>query len=81
MILNVYNYTNQNSYVAQAGIKKGNIEKNFQYTQNVKLPDFHYNTIVSVVEDVSNNFIFFGYSDNPLRGLLVESLGDLLLQK
>jgi hypothetical protein len=65
LMLNIYNFINQNNYTVQAGIKKGSIQKDFSYTQNVKLPDFHYNTIIAVNQQISNNFIFFGFSANP----------------
>ncbi|MGC8814679.1 MAG: hypothetical protein ACP5O4_00500 [bacterium] len=39
--------------IAIAGIKKGAEKPQFSYTQNVKLPDFHYNTIVSITNSIT----------------------------
>ncbi len=50
---------------AIAGIKKGTEKPQFSYTQNVKLPDFHYNTIVSVSESRTSVYHWRGESDNP----------------
>jgi hypothetical protein len=59
-MLNIYNYINQNNYTVQAGIKKGSIQKDFSYTQNVQLPDFTYDKIVSNRNVTINNSVVIG---------------------
>jgi hypothetical protein len=60
LMLNIYNYINQNNYTVQAGIKKGSIQKDFSYTQNVQLPDFTYDKIVSNRNVTINNSVVIG---------------------
>ena len=60
LMLNIYNYINQNNYTVQAGIKKGSIQKDFSYTQNVQLPDFTYDRIVSNRNVTINNSVVIG---------------------
>jgi len=60
LMLNIYNYINQNNYTVQAGIKKGSIQKDFSYTQNVQLQDFTYDRIVSTRNQTINNSVVIG---------------------
>jgi hypothetical protein len=60
LMLNIYNYINQNNYTVQAGIKKGSIQKDFSYTTNVQLSDFTYDRIVSNRNVTINNSAVIG---------------------
>lgn len=51
--------------IAIAGIKKGVEKPQFSYTQNIKLPDFHYNTIAMVSESHTAVYNWRGFSENP----------------
>ncbi len=51
--------------IAIAGIKKGVEKPQFSYTQNIKLPDFHYNTIAMVSESHTAVYNWRGFSSNP----------------
>lgn len=51
--------------IAIAGIKKGVEKPQFSYTQNIKLPDFHYNTIAMVSESHTAVYNWRGFSQNP----------------
>jgi hypothetical protein len=56
-MLNIYNFINQNNYTVQAGIKKGSIQKDFSYTQNIQLPDFTYDRISNRNVTINNSVV------------------------